>query len=220
MKKVMGGIVALAALTLAIGQGRPDAQESPPKEDAPSTPQMREEDIKAMMEGMKKWMESIQPGKPHQALNPFVGEWETTTRMWMAGPGAPPTETKGISKIKWVLGNRFIMEEHKGQITLGGPPMPYEGIGLAGYDNVRNMYFSHWASTMGTQILTMKGAADPSGKAFRYYGEMDEPMLNVYGRTVKYVTTLVNDDKFTLEIIDLHAGDDYKVVEIVYNRKT
>jgi len=44
-------------------------------------------------------------------------------------------------------------------------------------------------------------------------------MLNVAGRTVKYVNTIVNADKHVFEIIDLHAGDGYKVIEITYQRK-
>jgi hypothetical protein len=43
--------------------------------------------------------------------------------------------------------------------------------------------------------------------------------LGVYGRTVKYVTRIINDDKHLLEIYDLHAGDGYKASEIVYTRK-
>ena len=51
------------------------------------------------------------------------------------------------------------------------------------------------------------------------YGEMDEPMMKVFGRYVKYVHTIVNNDKHVFSIYDLHAGDNYKVVEVVYDRK-
>ena len=32
---------------------------------------------------------------------------------------------------------------------------------------------------LSTDLLTFSGACDPDGKTFRYYGEMDEPMLDV-----------------------------------------
>ena len=89
---------------------------------------------------------------------------------------------------------------------------------MTGYDNARNMYTSSWASNMGTNVFTMAGSVDPSGKLFRFYGEMDVPMLGVVGRSVKYVTRIINDDKYVFEIIDLHASDDYKVIEITYTR--
>ena len=84
---------------------------------------------------------------------------------------------------------------------------------------IANMYVGCWADNMGTQMLTMKGMADPSGKVFTYFGEMDEPMLKVIGRTVKYVTRIVDKDTQVFEIFDLHAGPDYKVVEVTYKRK-
>ena len=72
---------------------------------------------------------------------------------------------------------------------------------------------------MGTQLLTMRGSADPTGKVLTAYGEMDEPMLGVIGRTVKYVTRVIDQDHRFFEIYDLHASDDYKVVEIEYTRR-
>ena len=68
--------------------------------------------------------------------------------------------------------------------------------------------------------LSSRGSVDPSGKAFRSYGEMDEPMLNVIGRTVKYETRIIDKNKHTVKVYDLHAGDDYLVIDITYTRKT
>ena len=48
---------------------------------------------------------------------------------------------------------------------------------------------------------------------------MDEPMLNVIGRTVKYETKIIDENKHTMKIFDLHAGDDYLVIELIYTRK-
>ena len=184
------------------------------------------EEMKKMQEGMKKWQDSIAPGKHHEALNHFVGSWKTTTKLYWGEPGSPAIETTGASDIRWVLGKRFLVEEHHGEMMMpdesGATEMkkvPYEGIGTMGYDNLRNMYVSSWISNLQTNLMTMKGVADPSGMVFRAWGEMDEPMLDVYGRYVEFVTRIINDDKHVFEIIDLHAGDDYKVMEITYERK-
>jgi len=195
---------------------------APEKPSAPAQPSS--EDMQKMMAGMKKWMDSMQPGKHHETLNQFVGTWNTVTRMWMAGPGGPPSESKGVSEVKWVLGKRWLLEEHKGEMLMPDPSgamknIPYEGIGMWGYDNIRNMYIGTWANTAGTNLQVMSAAADPSGKVFRFYGEMDEPMLDIYGRMVKYENKIISGDKHVLTIYDLAAGDDYKVVEIEYNRK-
>ncbi len=182
------------------------------------------EEMKAMMEGMKKWMEAMNPGKNHAALAPYVGSWNTIMKIYWAGPGSEAMEAKGSSEIRWVLGKRYLLEEYKGETIMPDASgqmskVPYEGMGFTGYDNLRNMYEGNWASTSQTNLLNMKGMADPSGQTITFYGEMDEPMMNVYGRAVKYVRRIINEDKFAFEIYDLHAGENYKVVEAVYTRK-
>ena len=97
--------------------------------------------------------------------------------------------------------------------------MKFNGRGLTGYDNYKKMYIATWADSVSTHLLSMRGNCDPSGKVFTYYGEMDEPMLGVANRMVKYVTRIINENKHVFEIYDLHAGDDYKVMEFVYQRQ-
>jgi hypothetical protein len=177
-----------------------------------------------MAKGMKAWMEAMKPGIHHKTFDDVLGQWDTVTKVWWGGPGTTPSETKGTTERRWVLGNRFVLEEAHGQMPMPDATgamkmMPLEGMGMFGYDNFRNMYVGCWADTAGTQLLTMKGMADPSGKVITYFGEMDEPMMNVVGRTVKYVTRIVDKDTNVFEIYDLHAGDAYKVVEVTYKRK-
>ncbi len=167
-----------------------------------------------MTKMMEKWTKVASPSEHHKHLDAFVGKWDTVQRMWMGGPDSPPTETKGTSEVKWVLDGRFIMEEHKGE-SMGEL---YEGIGLFGYDNFRNMYVGTWASNQGTNLFTMAGQRDPSGKTWTYYGELDEPMLDVHARMVKCETIVESPDAHTFAIYDLHAGGDYKVVEMTYTR--
>jgi len=215
------GVLAVC-LVSALVAGRAMSDDKPGSTDEAKSPSP--EEMKTMMEGMKAWLEAIEPSQHHELLDQFVGSWKTTTKMWMGGPGSSPTVTQGTSDVKWVLGKRFLMEEHAGKMPM--PDMtgamnevPYEGIGIMGYDNHRNTYVGTWMSNLATNILTMKGSVDPAGKLFRSYGEMDEPMLGVVGRTVKYVTRVISKDKHVFEIFDLHAGDDYKVIEITYTRK-
>ncbi len=169
-----------------------------------------------MAEMMAKWQKTTMPGEHHKALGAFVGEWDTVTKMWMGGPGTPPMESTGTSTVKSVLGGRYIQEIATG--TMMG--QPFEAIGHTGYDNYKNMYVFSWIDNQSTMMLTGMGMADPSGKVFTFYGQMDEPMLDVSGRTVKYLIRIINEDKHVFEIIDLHAGDDYKVIEVVYTRKS
>lgn len=183
---------------------------------APNAEQMRE-----MMDA---WMATIRPGAEHEVLNDLVGEWETNTKMWFSGPGTPPVESKGEAKSRWVLGNRFVLQQFKGEFPLPQPDgtmknVPLEGIGMTGFDRNRRLYIGSWNDTMNTTMLTMRGTMVPGSNTLRLYGEMDEPMLGIVGRTVKYETKIVSKNEHIFTIYDLAAGDDYKVAEITYKRK-
>ncbi|MEE8170154.1 MAG: DUF1579 domain-containing protein [Phycisphaerae bacterium] len=172
---------------------------------------------------MKEWMALSQPGKMHKFLQGMAGTWDAKAKMWMGGPGTPATESTGRQITKSVLGGRFILDTYVGEFKMPGPDgemqtMPFEGIGITGYDNFRNMFVATWADNMGTPLHVMKGNLDQSGKVLTMYGEMDEPSLKITGRLVKYVTRIINDDKYVFEMFDLHAGDGYKVMEITYTR--
>lgn len=176
-----------------------------------------------MQEMMAKYMALAKPGPNHKKLDPLVGTWKLTLKSWYGGPGSEPTVTQGTATTKWALDGHFILEEVKSEVAMPGADgkmvrMPFAGMSLLGYDNFRNVYTGVWADSMGTQLLTYVGSASPDGKVFTYYGQMDEPMLGVVGRVVRYVTRVVGDDKHVFEMYDLHAGENYKVMEITYER--
>lgn len=203
------GMVAFLSREAA-SQSAKEADKDKPAAVPAGMPKMNEQEMAMMQEYMK----IASPSEHHKRLEPFVGKWNAVSKVYMGGPGSQPMESTGTTERKWVLGGRFVMEEHKGQMM----GMPHEGIGMIGYDNYRNMYTGSWCDNMGTHILAFKGMADPTGKVFTYYGDMDEATMKVVGRTVKYVTKLIDNDKHTFEIYDLHAGDNYKVVEITFTR--
>lgn len=181
--------------------------------DAPAG--MSPEDMAAAMEACAA---AQKMGEPHERLKHFVGEWNTVTKVWMM-PGMDPMTSTGTSKITSVLDGRFIQEELKSSMM----GQPYNGIGMQGYNTVHNVYEATWASSVDNHIYTMRGTAQPDkdGKftVFNFYGEMDEPMMNMIGRMINYRTTILSKDKHRFEIFDLAAGPDYKVIEIEYTRK-
>ena len=202
-----GQFVLIGTMVLAsIGFSGEAFSEDPAKAKMPSP-----EEIAAMQ---AEWMKIAAPSEHHKHLDYFVGKWSTKSKTWMGGPGSTPMESDGTSEIKWVLGGRYILHEHKGSMM----GQPYEGLGLTGYDNYRNLYVGTWYSNMSTAPLSMSGNRHPKTGVITDYGEMDEPALKVIGRMVKYVTRIVDKDHYVFEIIDLHAGDDYMVIEITYTR--
>ncbi len=206
------GLVAVAALAYSNssfadhhGEDKPAPGQMPSAED--------------MQKMMQEWAASMQPGEEHKRLAPFVGDYNVTMTMNM--PGSPPVVNKGTSSVKWVLGERYLMEEMNIPKMMMGPgmEMPYSGIGMTGFNKTRNLYEGTWASSMDTHIYTMAGTWPPNSKVINYYGTMDEPMLNMYNRMCNYRMTLVDGDTHLFEVFDLAVAPDHKVFEIRYERK-
>jgi hypothetical protein len=123
-----------------------------------------------------------------------------------------------------VLDGRYLRQHMKGDMLMPDAtgqikPTPYEGMGLTGYDNYRKSYVGHWQDNLTTAMHTFSDQRSPDGKTLTMYGLMDEPMLDMFARHVKYVTMIENDNKFVFAVYDLAAGENHKAFEIVYERQ-
>ena len=219
-KSFTAGVLAASLTGLAIGGFVVNNSNSNIQD--PGQPGM--DDPQAMQDAMADWQKLMQPGEMHEMLGRGIGEWDMAIKLWMAGPNGPSMDLTGTSTIKWVLDKRFIQEESEWTMAMpnaegGMDEMVVKGLGLFGYDNYQNMFVGRWADNQTTHILDMRGSTVPGSNTITWYGQMDEPMLNVSGRMVKYISRYIDDDKYIFEIIDLHAGDDYKIFEITYTRK-
>ena len=165
-------------------------------------------------EMMAMYMKYATPGEQHKALEPLVGSWDCVTRMWM-DPKAPPTESKGTSETKWILGGRFVQEDVSGDMN----GMPFHGMGISGYDLYKQKYNWIWMYEMSTMIMYSEGTADSSKKVITYAGTYND---YASGQTKTYIAVLniIDSNKHTFEMGD--QGPDGKLsknFEITYTRK-
>ncbi len=162
-----------------------------------------------------RWIESITPGEEHKMLDQLVGDWDVVQKIWM--PGAPePMTAKMEATTEWILQGKHIKESLKGEFM----GQPYEGMGVTSYDKYNNRYNFFWTDTWSTTSYHSTGFATQDGGAIEAYGQMDEPMMNMRGKTVKYILTAVDANTHVFEIHDLHiGGENTKVMELTYTRK-
>ncbi len=177
-----------------------------------------------MAEMMKKWEAVASPGKHHRLLDHSVGSWDVAIKTWMGGPQAPAMESMGRAEAKWILDGRYVEEVVQSKMSMpdgqgGMTEVSFEGKGLTGYDNYKNIYVGVWVDNMGTQMVTLKGTSVPGSNVLTMYGEMDEPMMDMQDRLIKCVTRIVDKSKHVFEMYDLAVGDHYKVMEITYTRR-
>jgi hypothetical protein len=174
----------------------------PPAEDAADT------DLQ-----IEKLIQYVMPGKAHALLERMAGRWETRTRYWMK-PGAEPVESKGTSTRKWILERRFLLEELDG----GNLALPFQGVGLYGYDAFEQQYTSAWVDTMSTAILTNLGRYDKTNDLVQFTGQYKDPWSG-RKKPNRGVTRFVSSDQHVLELhVTEPDGREFKMLEITYTR--
>lgn len=205
-KHILSGALAAAAVA-AVFTSLAWSQD-PPKEPAQDP---------AQDEMMKKWKAHMTPSEGHTRLAPFVGKFETTTKIWMM-PGGEPMVSKGEAVHTWILGGRFV--EMKTTGSMMGEDV--QGQGLLGYDNWNKHYVGTWTDTMTTSILTMQGTWDknPAAKpALHLYGTLDEYLDGTNDKNVRYTWRILDADTIQFEVHDLDIGETgTRVIEIMSKR--
>jgi hypothetical protein len=167
-------------------------------------------------EKMEEMMALAQPGPEHQMLEKMVGNWEQTVKFWMKS-GAEPSEMKGKSVNKMILGGRFLQSD----VTGGEGEMAMEGLNLMGYDRRHKKFTTVGFDTWGTYYVTAAGPYNKETKSIVMYGEDEEPTAGI---TQKYdiIVRFVDDDTYINEIVfkDARTPDqkEFKMVEVTNKR--
>jgi hypothetical protein len=166
-------------------------------------------DEKAVAEAM---MKAAMPGEHHKKLEPLVGKWDADVKMWM-DPSKPPSESKMTAETKWVMGNRYLRMAVKG--NFGG--MEFEGVGVSGYDNLRQQYVGAWIDNMATGIMRSAGTYDDATKTFTYFSEEIDPLTKEKVKG-KDVIKIIDADHYTDTMYKLAGGQEIKMMEITSTR--
>jgi len=175
---------------------------------------------------MQQWAKYTQPGEHHARLRPLVGRWNMTVRAMMApgqpvstaAPEQPVLEDTGTAEYEWILGGRYVLQKIRGNPEAAGEA-PYEGMGLIGYDNVKQKYVAMWVDNMMTAIFTCAGTCDASGKVITLIGEDTDPMTRKPTK-VRSVLRIVDENKWVSETYCQGPdGKEFKALEMIYARK-
>jgi uncharacterized protein DUF1579 len=184
------------------------AEEKAAAADKTTTPPTQEEMMAAMMK-------LASPGPEHAALNPLAGTWKTSTKMWggPSGPTPEPTLSEGTCERSWVMGGRYLVGKYKGDFS----GMPFEGMEVLGYDNMKKQYVSSWVDNMGTGIMLSTGnAMDPATKSFTLTGSAPDPSGQVM--SMREITSIVDGNTYTMTMYGTMGGQEMKMMEITYSR--
>jgi hypothetical protein len=167
-------------------------------------------------EMMKKLMEASTPGAAHKALEPMAGKWKYTSKWWESAE-AKPEESGGTSTIRMIFGGRFLLHETKGK-AMG---MPFEGMGLTGYNNVSGRYETSWYDSMSTGMMRGEGTFDAKTRTLSDAGEFACPVTESKKASYRGEWRIVDANTMVYSMYG-HGLDgkspEFKQMEMVFKR--
>jgi len=153
------------------------------------------------------------PGKEHEALKVFEGEWTFEGKFYM-DPNQP-TEMKGTETSKMVLGGWYLNSDVKSTF-MGGP---FEGRWTMTYSVFKKKYQVCWIDSMMGHVFTSEGDVDATGKIYTLFGEGFDPQT---GKATKerWVVEVKDADNHTMTFYGPGPdGKEKKTGEITYKKK-
>lgn len=175
---------------------------------ASAEPEMTPEEQKAM----EAFMASMTPGPQHRHLAGRAGKWTFVGKFWTE-PGAPPQESRGTSVREAILGGRVISETIESEMM----GMPFRGLGMTGFDNVTQRYWSTWNDTMSTGVMISYGTCDDAMAKCEFHGSYSDPLTGMMKET--RMTADSEADRETFRSFEKGPdGKEMMTMEIVYSR--
>jgi hypothetical protein len=174
------------------------------------------------MEMMKQMMEMSKLNENHKLLADMNGNWNFAIKMWMnPDPNAKPQESKGSATRKSLMGGRYVVMDVTGKMQMPDQngkmkDMQFKGMGVEGYDNVKQKFVSSWIDNMGTGIQFSEGTYDAASKTFTFASEIE--MMPGMKTPVREVLKMTDKDHMLMEWYETHGGQEKKTMEIAYTR--
>ena len=157
--------------------------------------------------------EMPKPGKEHEALKVFEGEWTFEGKFTMEGD-KPPMEMKGTETSKMVMGGWYLNSDVKS--TFMG--MSMEGRWTMTYSLFKKKYQASWIDSMMPNIFLSEGEVDATGKIFTLKGEGFD--MAGKAQPERWVIEVKDADNHTMAFYSPGPdGKEKKAGEITYKRK-
>jgi hypothetical protein len=153
------------------------------------------------------------PGKEHDLLKQFEGEWECTTKFAM--PGQAPMESKSKESGKIIAGGLFLVFDVNGEM-MGAK---FTAHGTLGYDTQKKKYTGCWMDSMATGVYLVEGTYDDKAKVLTETMEGTDPATG-QAMKMKMVHELKDRDNRVLKLfMNGPDGKEFQMGTIEYKRK-
>lgn len=157
---------------------------------------------------MKAWQAYMTPGEMHKNMASSVGDWKAEVTMWME-PGAQPTKSTATATNEMLMEGRYLKSTHKGNFM----GMPFEGISITGYDNIKKTFVNTWIDNMGTGVMVTEGKWNKEKNAIELTGKATDPMTGKDSK-IRETLTFNADGSQLMEMWSEKDGKEFKTMEI------
>src|SRR5262249_50954189 len=168
-----------AATALAVSSFAQTSPAAEPWAGTATTAQSGQPSAADMQKMMQQMMEMSKLNENHKLLTSLDGNWDYTIKFWMnPDPNTKPQESKGTATRKSIMGGRYVAMDVSGNMQMPGADgkmktVQFKGMGMEGYDNVKQKFVASWIDNMGTGIEFSEGTYDPATKSFTYISEIE-----------------------------------------------
>jgi hypothetical protein len=201
MQAKLRALVLTALVVLPVVGGRARAQEG---KNVP-TPEAL---LKALAENGK-------PGAEHQQLQPFVGDWTFTLKVW-TDPSQSPAELKGVAERKWIMDGRFVQETVRGECCKTGKT--FESLGLLGYDRAQKKFTAMKACGLCGTISGGVVSFDSSARRFECTKDECCPLTG-QKVTIRSEVILESNNRIVANVYRVADGKEVRIMEMISIRK-
>jgi hypothetical protein len=162
---------------------------------------------------LKALVKAGTPGPEHKKLDPFVGDWNVTIKLW-TDPNQSPAQATGTAQRKWIMGGRFVQETV--QIDCHGKT--FDGMSLVGYDRAQKKFTVAKVCGLCGTISHGLASCNSSGTKFECVKEECCPLSGqkIKGRDEVLIES---NDRIVINVFKTIEGTERKVMEIVSTRK-
>jgi hypothetical protein len=162
---------------------------------------------------MKAMIDFSTPGKMHQLLASFNGEWDAIV-ISFANPVKPDT-SKVFQTYSMTLNGLY----QEGKLTGDMMGMSFEGRSVTGFDNAKKIFVSTWIDNLGSGIIIMTGSYNESQKTITLNGAQSNPVTGK-DSGIRQVMKVIDKNSYTLEMYgDGYDGKEIKFMEGTFKRK-
>ena len=166
---------------------------------------------------MNRWLKASRPGEAHQRLDELEGRYDIRIRAWLTSPDQPPLQAEGKAEYRWLLGDRWLQQTLQSRLM----GLPYEGLGMLGYDRIDGHYASYWQDSLSTATRSSFGQIDESSNRLVMRGTADDPATGAMDQPVRYEISLGEPSGHVFRAYDLTRPEGQQLaMEITYTRIT